>query len=95
MENSFDVLLGIVSFIVSVVLLNLGIIAFSVSLNESKKVGNQLSVFKTETQQQLSILSQKLEEKEKNVPIYYVIKKEESNKEDENVHNKVECAIPY
>ena len=90
MRESFDIPLGIVSFVVSFVLLVMGLFAFDMSLSESEKVSNQLSVFKTDTQQQLSVLSQKLDEKEKKVLIYCVKKQEESNGED-----KVECAIPY
>lgn len=69
MKESFDVPLGIVSFVVSFVLLVLGIIAFNMSLSESEKVSNQFSVLKTDTQQQLSILSQKLEEDKKQINV--------------------------
>lgn len=69
MRESFDVPLGIVSFVVSFVLLILGIIAFNMSLSESEKVSTQLSVFKTDTQQQLSILNQKIEEDEQKIDI--------------------------
>ncbi len=69
MREKFDVPLGIVSFIVSFVLLVMGLFAFNMSLSESEKVSNQLSVFKTDTQQQLSILSQKTEENEQKIDI--------------------------
>ena len=69
MKESFDVPLGIASFVVSFVLLVLGIIAFNMSLSESEKVRDQLSVFKTDTQQQLSILNQKIKEDEQKIDI--------------------------
>lgn len=69
MKESFDVPLGIVSFVVSGVLLIMGIIAFNMSLSESEKVSNQLSVFKTDTQQQLSIFNKKIEEDEQKIAI--------------------------
>lgn len=90
MKEIFDVPLGIASFIISFVLLIMGIIAFNMAIKESEKVSEQLSVFKTDTQQQLSVLSQKLNEKENKVLIYCVKKQEESNNED-----KVECILPY
>lgn len=69
MKESFDIPLGIASFIISFVLLVLGIIAFNVSLTETERTANQLSVFKTDAQQQLSILSQKVEENEKQIDV--------------------------
>lgn len=69
MKESFDVPLGIVSFVVSFVLLVMGLFAFDMSLSESEKVSSQLSVFKTDTQQQLSILNQKIDEDEQKIDI--------------------------
>ena len=69
MKESFDVPLGIVSFAISFVLLFIGIIAFNVSFKETEKAANQLSVFKTDAQQQLSIISQKVEENEKQIDV--------------------------
>ena len=93
MREKFDVTLGVVAYIIVNILIFFGIVVSCILISVSEKVNNQLSDFRTDTKQQLSVLSQKLDEKEKSVPIYCVVK-EEGNK-DENVHGKVEYAIPY
>lgn len=93
MKEKFDVTLGVVAYIIANILIFFGIVVSCILISVSERVNNQLSDFRTDTKQQLSVLSQKLDEKGKNVPIYYVTKQE--NNEDENVHGKVECAIPY
>ena len=93
MREKFDVTLGVVAYIIANILIFFGIVVSCILISVSERVNNQLSDFRTDTKQQLSVLSQKLDEKEKSVPIYCVVK-EECDK-DENINGKVECAIPY
>ena len=90
MKEKFDVTLGIVAYIIVNILIFFGIVVSCVLISETEKTNDQLSVLRTDTQQQLSVLSQKLDEKENKVLIYCVKKQEESNNED-----KVECVLPY
>lgn len=92
MRESFDVPLGIASFFVSFVLLVMGIIAFNMSLSESEKVSNQFSVFKTDAQQQLSIISQKIEEDEQKIDVLIQTseKQDELNALNIKTHDNIE-----
>lgn len=69
MKESFDVSLGIVSFVISSVLLIAGIAGFWTLLDGIEKTNQQLSVFEKDFQQQLPILSQKVEENEKQINV--------------------------
>lgn len=90
MKEKFDVTLGVVAYIIANILIFFGIVVSCILISISERVNNQLSDFKTDTKQQLSVLSQKLDDKENKVLIYCDKKQEEPNGED-----KVECAIPY
>ena len=90
MREKFDVTLGIVAYIIVNILIFFGIVVSCILISVSERVNSQLSDFRVDTKQQLSVLSQKLDEKENKVLIHCVEKHEESNDED-----KVECAIPY
>lgn len=90
MREKFDVTLGIVAYIIVNILIFFGIVVSCILISVSEKVNSQLSDFRIDTKQQLSVLSQKLDEKKNKVFIYCDKKQEESNDED-----KVECAIPY
>lgn len=90
MKEKFDVTLGIVAYIIVNILIFFGIVVSCILISVSEKVNSQLSDLRTDTKQQLSVLSQKLDEKENKVFIYCDKKQEEPNGED-----NVECAIPY
>lgn len=95
MREKFDVTLGVVAYIIANILIFFGIVVSCILISVSERVNNQLSDFRTDTKQQLSVLTQKLEEKENKVLVYRVKKQEESSNEDENACNRVECILPY
>lgn len=90
MREKFDITFGIVAYIIANILIFFGIVVSCILISVTEKTNDQLSVFRTDTRQQLSVLTQKLEEKENKVLIYCVKKQEESSNED-----KVECVLPY